>query len=467
MMKDATDGQFDVIVPYDATRFARDGVDILSSAKFLKETFGILVVDAKNQFDNRSFRNVLANFVHAGVSEHERLSITERTIMGRIRRAKEGKPWTGQLPIGRAWDKDKQSWYVTDRGREIADAIKRYVAGGVGTTELAKGLGVGPNKISVWVWSSQLAGEYKASFKCSEINVDVEVPVPGMPEVCSVDLIEKARSKLVYNHTNNKAALRKYILTGFLRCGCCGKSYTGRGSHHHRDRLTYYHASGGPGCTKTVPGEDLEASILDYLYQAFLDKPAFDKAVLVAAPSATDRKAFDRERSDITKQLDAVEVQINRLADAVAEGMDLQLLLGKQEHLKADRDRLGGLLEALEAKLASLPDPKMTQLEARLTRVRLRQLHKNRNWRDLDYDDQRQFLLHLFGETTLANGNGMFVTNDEAGKLTIVFKGMVDFQDLLCNGKPLTRKLHTDFERWCAWYSTKHGKRSTANKSVG
>ena len=34
MMKHATDGQFDVIVPYDATRFARDGVDILSSPSF-------------------------------------------------------------------------------------------------------------------------------------------------------------------------------------------------------------------------------------------------------------------------------------------------------------------------------------------------------------------------------------------------------------------------------------------------
>ena len=66
MLADAAAGKFDLIVPFDATRFARDGVDIVSTAKFLKTEFGIFVVDAKNQFDNRSHRNSLRNFAQAG-----------------------------------------------------------------------------------------------------------------------------------------------------------------------------------------------------------------------------------------------------------------------------------------------------------------------------------------------------------------------------------------------------------------
>src|SRR5262245_52859985 len=70
LLRDAAAGQFDVVVPFDFTRFARDGVDIVSTAKVLKAELGIHVVDAKRQFDNRDHRNALRNFVFAGASEH-------------------------------------------------------------------------------------------------------------------------------------------------------------------------------------------------------------------------------------------------------------------------------------------------------------------------------------------------------------------------------------------------------------
>src|SRR4051794_35878514 len=40
MLADCTSGELDILVPFDATRFARDGVDIVSTAKFLKAQFG-------------------------------------------------------------------------------------------------------------------------------------------------------------------------------------------------------------------------------------------------------------------------------------------------------------------------------------------------------------------------------------------------------------------------------------------
>src|SRR5262245_27550814 len=73
MLADAAEGAFDVVVPYREARLSRDGVDMVTTAKFLKATYGINVVDAAGQFDNRDHRNTLRNFVHAGVSEHERL----------------------------------------------------------------------------------------------------------------------------------------------------------------------------------------------------------------------------------------------------------------------------------------------------------------------------------------------------------------------------------------------------------
>jgi DNA invertase Pin-like site-specific DNA recombinase len=101
MLSDAARDGFDLIVFYDATRLGRDGVDILSTAKFLKENFGIHTVDTKRQFDSRDRRKVLTNFVHAGVAEDERLRIMERMLGARVANAKKGIPWAGNPPIER------------------------------------------------------------------------------------------------------------------------------------------------------------------------------------------------------------------------------------------------------------------------------------------------------------------------------------------------------------------------------
>jgi DNA invertase Pin-like site-specific DNA recombinase len=449
MLRDAAAGKFDVVVVNDIDRLGRDGTDIVSTAKTLKQAFGIDTVDTKGKYDTRDRHRRFTNWIMAGVADDERLRIMERTIGGRMRRAAEGKPWSGNPPIGRDWDEVKQCWYVTDRGKQIAAILKRYVAGGAGTTELAKALGVGASKIGTWIRHGQLGGEYKVRFHSPDLELDKEVPVPGMPEVVSAKLVEKAKALLDFNRTYNRTDVQRYLLTGFLRCGACGKSLTGYDPHRARRKYCHTKPTRGRDCVVTsVPGEEVEAAILDYLYRVFLDAPAFNKAVEAAAPSTRDRKALDKERSDLDKQLAAVEVQITRLADAVAGGMELSLLLGKQQELVAERDRLAEGLAALEARLASLPDPEMTKRAAMVTRLRLRQEHEGRDWRKLAFDEVRQFLHHLFGEPTLATKTGMFVTKDDEGKITITFKGLVDFDALMRGGRPFSKAFQTALDRW-------------------
>lgn len=435
MMKHATDGQFDVVVPYDATRFARDGVDILSSAKFLKNTYDIVIVDAKAQFDNRTHLTVLQNFVHAGVSQWERVTILERTIRGRMRKAAQGLPWTGRTawPVGRAWDKEKKQWHVTDQGRQIAAMLKRYLDG-AGTTELGKQMGVRAAKICAWIRDGQLGGEYKARFYCPEIDIDTEVTVPGVPEIVPAELIEQAKARLVFNRTNNRTDVQKYYLTGFLRCGVCGKSLTGRDPHHAK--RTYYHASGGPCGFHTVPGEAIEARLFNLLYRGFLDQPAFEEAVKRAMPSIEDRRALEDEAAAVRKQLREKQLEIKCLVDAVSKGADLELLLETQDKLKGDRHALAQRLAELEDKVRSLPTQEQTDLAIRAAREMLEQEQHGKDWRKLPFDQVRRFLLHLFGETTRGNGYGIFVRKDDKGRFQLSLKGRIFQQD-----KPVTADL--------------------------
>ena len=69
MMRDAANNRFDVIVVWDMSRFGRDGLDILNSAKTLKRDFGVDVVDVKGRFDTRDLRRTITTFLDAGMAE--------------------------------------------------------------------------------------------------------------------------------------------------------------------------------------------------------------------------------------------------------------------------------------------------------------------------------------------------------------------------------------------------------------
>jgi hypothetical protein len=253
--------------------------------------------------------------------------------------------------------------------------------------------------------------------------------------------------------------VKHYLLAGFLRCAKCGHTLKGR--NRHGVKRTYYHETGKTCGLHTVPGEALEAQILDHLYRLFLDKPAFDRAVQTAAPSDKDRKAIANERSVLLKQIATNETGIKRLADAVEQGMDLSLLLDRQVALKAERDGLAERLEELNDRLATLPDPEMTKRAAMVTRLCLMQQYQGRDWRKLSYDDVRRFLFHLFGESTMASGTGIFASRDDKGTLIITFKGLVEFPALLRNGRPFTRELLDAVDRWnryCEEYRQKPQK---------
>jgi DNA invertase Pin-like site-specific DNA recombinase len=443
MLKDAADGKFDILVPFDASRLARDGVDIVSTAKVLKSEFGIYVVDSKGQFDNRDHRKTLLNFVHAGLSEDERLRIMERTLGGRIKKAQEGKPWCNHPPIGRAYDKEKEHWYVTDKGRDIKEVLRRYVDG-ESLISLCREFGIArTSKISAWVWHGQLSGVYKARFRESEIMDAIEVDIPGMPEVIPKGLLAKVQKRLHHNRRFNRHDAKKYNLSGFIRCRDCGRALTGQ----TRSGWVYYQHKAS-GCSfRSVRGDEVEPAVLDYLYHTFLDEPAFNAAVQQAMPSPKDRKRVEKERVETERRLNRNEQTIHRLVDAIAKGADVGLLISKQDQLKAEKEALSKRLEELETQIATMPSVEETQTAAMLTRIWLMEEHKGKDWRQLPYEEVKRFLFHLFGECRWGSNTGIVVRKDEKGTLVATFKGNVDFHHLIGNGRPISKAFEKEAAR--------------------
>lgn len=441
MIRDAANDRFDIIVVFDIKRFSRKGSDIIRNADFLRDSFSIHTVDTKNQFDTRDRRNTLINYVHAGVSEQERIDIMERMIGGRIKRAVDGLPWSSNLPIGRSFivtcKKPLQGhWGISEQGLLLRELFTRY-ADGESIKRLASEYGLKSfGNILGYVRTGQLSGTYKVTFNSRDIDVtNVEVEMPWIPEVLSPLVEERVRARMEHNRTGNKESYKKYLLTGYVFCGVCGRALLGS---TQKSYVYYRHKDGtrSVGCTKSVRGDQLEAFALDYLYRSFLDRSSFDAAVTAALPTTDDRDSLERDLRRAEGQLAKVNAEIANIVKAIRGGAALELMLPEQSRL-IDQQRIAKLrVDELQASYDSMPNPADVMAKAELLRLTLYLTHKGKNWRELPYDEVRAFLEYLLGVNPKSQGNGIFVFR-EGAEFRITFKGLVKFQADVVNGRPV------------------------------
>lgn len=431
MMRDGALGKFDAVVPYDMTRFGRDGLDILNGADFLKANFKIFTVDTRGKFDNRRSDNTIYNFLQAGMAEDERLRIRRRTVKGRIAHAKTAQPgWTSHKILGREWDKEEGKWVVNDEGRMIRRLLERFARGET-LKALCEEYGI-PHKtrISKWVHEGRLSGLYVARLKAPEIeDPDVEVPVPEMPEVVPASLLERVKVKLLRNRTFNRTdAVSNYLLSGYIRCGHCGCALTGQKQVRYRHRK-------GECPVVSIRRDVVEAAVLDYLYGAFADEPEFARALARAMPTDESREELDREIARSERRLARVNKDLERLADSVLKGVSAKVIVQKQGPLLTEAETLEGQLIDLRAERATMPDPVTIQREAQRLRQGLRSRTRKRDWRKLDADAIQQFLAFLFGDS---KKHGVFVELVKKRRWVVTVKGLIGTDEVLSIsvGKP-------------------------------
>ena len=426
-LKDLANDEFDILVPFDISRFGRDGLDIIRDSEMLRRNFGKFVVDSKGQFDNRTHRRVMTNFIFAGVAEDERLRIMERTIRGRIANAEKGIPWSANSPDGRDYDKKTGKWYINDKGKMLQKLLPRY-AKGQSLASLAREFGIKfPETVTRTIRTGQLSGIYKAMFNSPEIGIhNLEIPVRDVPPVITAELETQCRERAAHNHKWNKRAKRKYLLSSFLYCEHCGHSLKGR--TEGRVYYTHYYKDSKLGCPYcSIRADLIEPVVFDYLFNFFLDEPAYNEAIKNAMPNDSDRQALELDIKQIDKQIAQVKTEIKNLVNAIAQGAEPNFLISKQNELKNTLQTLENKRDELEQTLANMPDLQRSQLEAELLRLELIYKYGTQDWRDLSYEQIRRFLHYLFSDNPKKNHYGIFISRNKKGKFEISFEGSVEF----------------------------------------
>jgi site-specific DNA recombinase len=449
MLKDAALGKFDVIVAYDVTRFARDGVDILNNAKFLRENFSVHVVDTKGSFDSRPGGNVLLNFVHAGVSEYERIKILERTTNGRIRKAQNGEPWSAHLPFGRGYDKNTKKWFITERGHRYRQLLERYVGGEsfheLVTTDFPEFKSA---QFANYIFRrSHITGTYKVIFKAEELNVSETVAVPAIPEIITAAFAKKVRDRMAHRRVCNKEDFRKYLLTGYVHCGHCGRFLSGtvgKGIRYHRH---HGQVAGSKLCVFSGIREDeMLAPVLDYLFGFITDETAFNAAVTKALPDGKERPTLQHNRDELRAKVAQTELEIKRLVDAITKGADPAFLIKKQTELRERQEQESQRLAEVEERLSALPDQEVLKRDAMTIRLSVLAAVQDRDWRNMTYDQIRRYLIFVFGENPAKTRNGIHVQRD-GRKWILSLKGEFLMPHDIVDGRPLSHCAKREAER--------------------
>ena len=434
LMKDAANEKFDVVVPYDISRWGRDTLGILNSTATLKNDFSVDVIDTEGKFDTRDDDKSFMNHISALFAGEDWRKIKGKLNKGRIDRARGGRPWTKSRPVGREFDAETGRWYITEKGKMIAEALRRY-ADGEPLKKVAEELGLSYRELPHWANKSQLSGTYHANFKSGE-----SVPVPAIPEVIPDKLLEKVKARFKHNRTFNRNDAKKYRLSGFIYCPHCGAALTAATQFRTLSSGTYpyfYFVHPKNECSaskRCFRGEKLTEAVMDYLYAFFLDEPAFRKAVEAAMPSSEHRDELASQLKSAKKRLTGVKKEIANLVNAIAKGVNPNILLSKQDSLEAEKKRCEKKVEELEIKLAEFPSKEETQLSAELLRMELQQKYQTRDWHKLDHSDTKKFLHHLFSDNPKENNLGVFVDKTETG-ISVMLKGSLDFQKPLLSGK--------------------------------
>jgi hypothetical protein len=244
------------------------------------------------------------------------------------------------------------------------------------------------------------------------------------------------RERTGHNQIFNKEKLRKYLLGGYVRCGCCGNSlssatYDGFQYHRHNQHA----GDAGLSCGfKSVRADMLEEHILSHLYRWKRDEPAFEAAVQQALPSPETRHELANNIRQAKKQRDRAANAIANLVKAIEAGGDPGLLIGRQEELVQDRNAATARLADLELEAAELPDEDFVKQQVGAVRLMLDRMHTGKNWRDQSYTEIRHFLKYLFGDNCRRTGFGIYVSR-ENDQWKVAFKGRVEFHHELCNGE--------------------------------
>lgn len=362
----------DFVLVFKLSRFGRNAADVLNSLQTMQD-YGVNLICVEDGIDSSKDAGKLMISVLSAVAEIERENIRTQTMAGREQKAKEGKWNGGFAPYG--YKLEKGQLLIADDEAEIIRIIyDRYIHTGDGIGAVAKYLNHNGytkklrqnNTISGFsesfvkavldnpVYMGKIAyGRRRTEKKAGTRNEMHVVEQSEYPiyEGCHEAIISESDWQLAQQKRKINAYKREkvhdidhaHILSGILKCPCCGKSLYGNiAKAHSKDRYTRYYYY----CKNTLGETGHQCSFRFNIEQKEMNR------ITAAVISAMVRD--ERFRDAIKKKI-GTAVDISEMEERI-EALQEQLrqVQGTKTRLEHQMDNLAVTDSYYEQKIADL-----------------------------------------------------------------------------------------------------------------
>jgi len=369
-------GKIYAVVVHKLDRFSRNSMDALYYKAFL-EKHNIKLISVTEPLEDTPESTMFANILFA-LNQFYSENLGREVQKGKKEVAYKGLHTGGLPPYGYDVDENRKyiinesessavrriyEMYVADYSyQQIADYLnkngyKTKKGNKFNKNSFSSILQNGERYTGVYIYN-QSAAKYSNGQRNSHHYKDdkdiIRIP-DGMPQIISHDLYMKSQEKLIANRLNAGAfhSKRYYMLNGLIKCGTCGRAFSGNTSKSGGSKTEYATYRCG-GSSDDCDNKAINVHYLDDFVLTKLIDMIFAKRNCKGILDSINRKMkreVERNSKQIVRlknKIVQVDASINKLIEA----------LTKTENSSAITDRIA----ELEKEKATLEN-KVTELE--------------------------------------------------------------------------------------------------------
>ena len=395
MLNDIEDGKdgVDFVLVFKLSRFGRNAADVLSSLQLMQD-YGVNLICVEDGIDSSKEADKLLISIIAAVAEMERENIRVQTMAGREQKAREGKWNGGFAPYG--YRMENGELVIAEDEVEIIQMIfDRYIHTNDGINGVANYLnnhgytkklrqnGTIPGFSASFikkiidnpVYMGKIAyGRRRTEKKTGTRNETHVVEQSDFPVYEGIheaiiaeedwELAQEKRSKNNYRREKIHDPEHAHILSGILKCPCCGKGMYGNiAKAGRKDNKTRY--------------LEKQLSVLNAsLHQAETIKTRIEQQMYNLDVTDTH---YDKKISDLQRRLDAQYDRIDKVEETMTE---LKSQIYELKKNQIDADSIYGFLGAFNEVYSECTDAEKKQfMQAFIERIDIfPERRKDGNW---------------------------------------------------------------------------------------